>query len=245
MPAPGDQRAVTRRHDRRAAGRATATARCGRSPTSAGTAATSCCPVGRHDEPRRDPVPVPRAGATSSTAALRLAPRFGDARDLRPAARPAWCRLRSDEWGGWVFVNVSGTAAPLLDSLGNLAEFGATYPLGVRSAGRRRRRHRLRARGQLEDRDRELPRVLPLPADPPRARAGSARPTRVTTSTDHRGAWVGGTMELIDDADDDVARRSQSAARCSRACGRRASERRGPLRRRVPQPAASACTPTT
>ena len=52
----------------------------------------------------------------------------------------------------------------------------------LRRAGARRPAH-LRGRGELEGDRGELPRVLPLPADPPRAVPGHARRTPATTTT--------------------------------------------------------------
>jgi len=45
---------------------------------------------------------------------LLVAPRFGDVADV------GLVRLAAAEWGGWVFVNVSGTAGPLDQHLGSV-----------------------------------------------------------------------------------------------------------------------------
>ena len=79
-------------------------------------------------------------------------------------------------WGPFVFVNPdAGRARRSREALGDLPEV-------VRRARARRRRaalpppRRVRDPRELEDRARELPRVLPLPAQPPRAGVGDRRP---------------------------------------------------------------------
>ena len=96
---------------------------------------------------------------------LRLAPHFGDVPNFDQSAM-GLVRVAHAEWGGWVFVNVDGQAPPFEEHLGGFAD--ARRGLGVRTP-RRRRDPRVRPPGQLEDRHRELPRVLPLPPDPSRA----------------------------------------------------------------------------
>ncbi len=83
--------------------------------------------------------------------------------------------MAAGTWGPFVFVNPDADAAPLAEALGDLPEV-------VRRARARRRRARLppprrvRDPRELEDRARELPRVLPLPAQPPGARLADRRP---------------------------------------------------------------------
>ncbi len=73
------------------------------------------------------------------------------------------------EWEGWVFVNASGDAGSFDDHIGTFADLVAPYEPGRLVVGRDARLH---AHGELEARDRELPRVLPLPGHPPGALPG-------------------------------------------------------------------------
>ena len=101
---------------------------------------------------------------------LGAAPRFGDLEGFDKAEYPL-IAARIHEWHGWIFVNPDGGAPPFEAYAGNLDE----RALGVGAgAPVRRREPRLRDRGELEDDHRELPRVLPLPVDPPRALRGDA-----------------------------------------------------------------------
>ena len=99
---------------------------------------------------------------------LRLAPHFGDVPSFDPGSM-GLLPVRHAEWGGWVFVNVDGAAGPFEDHLGGFGTLAAAWEC---ERLRARRHPRVRAGGQLEDRDRELPRVLPLPAHPSRAVPG-------------------------------------------------------------------------
>ena len=87
---------------------------------------------------------------------LRAAPR-ADREAGFEAEGLSLVELRLEQWGPLLFVNPDAEAPPLLETLGPVPELvpldGARVP----------RPRRLRARGELEDRLRELPRVLPLP----------------------------------------------------------------------------------
>ncbi len=101
---------------------------------------------------------------------LKGAPRFGDVAGFDRAEYPL-VRARVAEWHGWVFVNASGTATDLADAVGNLdGLISAWEPERLFVGGR----HEYVIRGELEDDHRELPRVLPLPVDPPGAVRGDA-----------------------------------------------------------------------
>ena len=192
------------------------TASCGRSPTSAATAATSCWPAGRPRTAASIQCPY-HAWSYELDGRLRLAPRFDGAENFDPSEFPL-SPVRSEEWGGWIFVNVSGGAPAFSEALGTLADVVAPYECErlVPAAT-----HTYDARGQLEAAPRELPRVLPLPADPSRAVPG--QPARLSGDNydDHTGAWVGGTMDLADGRGDDVARRPLGGVRRSAASRRR------------------------
>ena len=77
-------------------------------------------------------------------------------------------------WGPFVFANPDLDAPGLDVALGDLPEVVAENGLDVDSLALPRPR-RLRDQRELEDRDRELPRVLPLPAEPPGLREADRR----------------------------------------------------------------------
>jgi Rieske 2Fe-2S family protein len=59
---------------------------------------------------------------------FKTAPSFVDRADWRrDDPDNSLLQARVEEWGGWVFVNTSGDAAPLAEHLGNLAETLAPY----------------------------------------------------------------------------------------------------------------------
>ena len=130
-------------------------------------------------------------------------------------ARPASCGCGARSTAEWTFVNVSGTAARCSTRWGTWPR-SATYPLDDLVVGAS---HRYELRGQLEDRAGELPRVLPLPADPPRARAD--QPGRLRRRVRRSPGRLGRRHDGADRRSrHDVARRAQRR-RCSRACGGR------------------------
>ena len=77
-------------------------------------------------------------------------------------------------WGPFVFANPDMDAPALDVALGDLPEVVAENGLDVDSL-RFHDREPLRDQGELEDRDRELPGVLPLPAEPPGLREADRR----------------------------------------------------------------------
>ena len=113
---------------------------------------------------------------------LRAAPRTQRRPGLRARRARAACRWRSAPGARSCSSTPTPDAPPLAEALGDL-------PGGRARARPRRRRaalpppRRVRDPGELEDRARELPRVLPLPAQPPGARLGDRRPP-----ADARGA---------------------------------------------------------
>ncbi len=165
---------------------------CGCSRTPAGTAATSCCPRARRRSGSSITCPY-HAWTYDLAGALVGAPGFREDADLRAGrARPG--RAAGDGLGG---LGVRARAARAgqrprcrrsTDHLGDLGRLVAPYDL--RGAGARRPAH-LRGRGELEGDRGELPRVLPLPADPPASCARSARRTPATTTTCPVPGWAG------------------------------------------------------
>jgi glycine betaine catabolism A len=127
---------------------------------------------------------------------LRSAPRFGDHESF-VREEVGLVRLRSEEYGGWTFVNVSGTAAPLLDALGNLADVGGAYPLDDLVVGASHR-YELAANWKIAQENYHECYHCPL-IHPELVRISP--PDSGDAFDDHRGAWVGGTMDLIDEAD--------------------------------------------
>ena len=92
---------------------------------------------------------------------------------------PGLNRVRMEERHGLLFADVSGTAGPLDDHLGDLTPHLEHYRLGELE---RARRDHLRRRGELEGDRRELLRVPALPGRAPRAQPPLAT-TRAARST--------------------------------------------------------------
>ena len=167
-------RLVRRDAGRRAAGRADPRPRrrrCARSPTSAATAARSS----RAGAGERGTLQCPyHAWTYGLDGCLRAAPRTRDDPGFDTEGL-GLVPMAAGTWGPFAFVNPDAEA--------RAARAGARRP--PRGRGRARAR-RLRARlppsrrvrdpRELEDRARELPRVLPLPAQPPGARLADRRP---------------------------------------------------------------------
>ena len=126
--------------------------------------------------PRDAPVPVPRVDVRPRRVAAHRA-----ARGSRAGLRRRGLSLHPvlvDTWGPLVFVNPDPSAAPLADTLGDL-------PAGARRRRPRpvdarvpRAQPRPGDRSELEDRRRELPRVLPLPRRPSELQQADRRRSR-------------------------------------------------------------------
>ena len=143
---------------------ATRTASCADSSTSAATGGISSPRAKGAGRPSSAPTTRGRTGSTARSARRRA--RSASRASTRAGSRS--CPLAVDTWGPFVFVNPDPDAAPLADTLGELPELvaksgldfvGPPLPLPLRLGDRR----------QLEDRARELPRVLPLRRSPIRA----------------------------------------------------------------------------
>ena len=137
-------------------------------------------------------------------------------RRVRPAAQ-----VPVAEWHGWCSSTLRRRRPAVRGPLGALGAIVAPYG---RSGWSRRGTHNYELAANWKIAHRELPRVLPLPADPPGAVPGQPADAAATTTTARR-AWVGGWMDLRDGAADDVAGRAQrTACRCPAlaepSCGR-------------------------
>ena len=169
---------------------------------------------------------------------LGAAPRFGDLDAFDKTDYPLIV-ARIHEWNGWIFVNPDGAAAPFESYVGNLDRADRGLGDGPPVRGRHAR---IRDRGELEDDHRELPRVLPLPVDPPGALRGDARPTRGRTSRT-TALWVGGIHGPEGLRRDDVGH-GRVAGRADPRPERRAAPARSTTSGCSPT-CCSACTPTT
>ena len=107
------------------------------------------------------------------SGSLRAAPGY-KGNDTFDAENHGLVELPVERWQGWVFVHAatslaSGEALPFTEYIGELDRFVSAYDPASLGA---RRPALLRRRGELEGDLRELPRVLPLPSDPPGALPG-------------------------------------------------------------------------
>ena len=131
----------------------------------------------------------------------------------QPSVDCASCRRPSGT--GWC-SSTARAARPGRCRSADLDELVAPYEPERLVVGRHAR---VRRRGQLEDHQRELPRVLPLPHDPPGAVQVSPADSGANYET--AGAWVGGWMDAARGRRDDVARRAQRRRAAARAVGER------------------------
>ena len=168
---------------------------------------TSCWRPGASRTRPGDPLPVPRLGVRAGRRVPgHPAVRQGHRRRRSTGPSSALVPARVEQWHGWVFANVSGDAPPLAEQLGNAGMVVDGYDAAAAGA---RRPARVRGRGQLEGDRRELPGVLPLRADPPRAVRGHAAglrprlPGRAGRLLGRRPAGAAGRRA------DDVAGRAQ------------------------------------
>ena len=167
-------------------------------------------------------------GATASTAASS---RRRTPTRSRTSASPGLSRVRMEERHGLLFADVSGTAGPLDDHLGDLD--AAPRALPARRARAPRRDH-LRRRVELEGDRRELLRVPALPGRAPRAQPPQPLHERRRVLRRRR------LVRRLDDAQrgrgDDGAERRPRAPPRHQGPEREGAARR-PLLRALPQPA--------
>ena len=138
-------------------------------------------------------------------APLRRAATASTGADVRPRSPVA-----VEEWHGWVLVNVVGRRRRRWPSTRRARR--RSSPATSASASWSAATPHLRAGGQLEAARRELPRVLPLPAHPPRALRGQPAGRAATTATITTGMWIGGWHGAGRRRRDDVARRPRGGA---------------------------------
>ena len=233
----GSQTRRHRRRRRRAADPRPRTARCAPSPTSAGTAATSCCPCGVVAQQARDRLPVPRLDLPARRLAARRAGLPGRRRTSTRRST-GWSSCRSVEWHGWVFVNASGRAAPFAEHVGELeADRGAVRAGGPACAVAS---HDYEVAANWKVVVENYHECYHCPLIHPELCAVS--PPASGDNLDLPGAWVGGSMDLRDEARHDVARRAQRRRRdrrCATPSGARCSTSG------CSPTCSSACTPTT
>ena len=194
------------------------TACCGRSPTSAGTAATSCCRAASRPASGSHRLPVPRAGPTSSTARCATRPAASATSRASTSRSSGWSRSTSSSGTAGSSSTRPARAARSSEHVGGLEQIVANYrPEDLVTVAS----HSYELATQLEDHRRELPGVLPLLVDPPRAVPGQPaaerREPRPRRRLDRR----------LDGPDarrrHDVARRPQRRRRDRRADRRRAA----------------------
>ena len=122
---------------------------------------------------------------------LRLAPRF-DAGNFDPST-VALIPVRNAEWGGWVFVNVSGDAPPFEQHLGSLADALANWECD-RLVVAHTHRYELAANWKIAIENYNECYHCPL-IHPELAWVS---PPESGDNHEGRGAWVGGSMDLAD-----------------------------------------------
>ena len=128
---------------------------------------------------------------------LRNAPQLSKVDEGFDADQFGLAELRLVNWHGWLFVDPSGEDADFAEHVAGWEEIIAPYrPEDLTVVDR----HSYELGHQLEGDRRELPGVLPLLDDPPRAVADqpAAPAARTWTPT---GSWIGGWMSLIDEAE--------------------------------------------
>lgn len=126
---------------------------------------------------------------------LRIAPRFDDVPNFDPA-RLALFPLRVHEWGGFVFVNVSGDAVAFDEHLGDLDGLLAPYELD-RLEPAATHHYDLTANWKLVHENYHecyhCPRIHP-------ELCAVTAPMSGDNARGQRGDWVGGTLELREHA---------------------------------------------
>ncbi len=126
---------------------------------------------------------------------LRLAPRFDGAENFDPSEFPL-SPVRSEEWGGWLFVNVSGGAPAFSEVLGTLADVVAPYEC-ERLVPAATHTYTLEANWKLPHENYQECYHCPL-IHPELCRVSP--PLSGDNYENHTGAWVGGTMDLAEGA---------------------------------------------
>jgi Rieske 2Fe-2S family protein len=126
---------------------------------------------------------------------LRQASRFSDIPGFDIADLPLQ-EIRTREWHGWVFVNLSGDARPLEDWLGNLDEYISPWePERLRVAAR----HEYVVQANWKLVVENFLECYHCPSIHPELCRVS--PPESAEAFDHTGIWIGGPMELRDAAE--------------------------------------------
>ena len=113
--------------------------------------------------------------------ALIAAPGCARSTSFDPDGSTGWCALPVEVWHGWLFVNADAARRPLRRVTSGR---WTTWSRRTRpSAWCGSPSHDYVVAANWKVVDRELPRVLPLPADPPRAVPGEPTDERSTTTT--------------------------------------------------------------
>ena len=127
---------------------------------------------------------------------LRFTPRFDGPDGFDPAEHPL-VAVRTAEWCGWVFVNVSGDAPPLAEHLGDLGgEMRRWAPERLVAAASHR--YELAANWKLPLEN--FHECFHCPAIHPEFCQVSP-PGSGQNSVDHRGLWIGGWLALVEGAE--------------------------------------------
>ena len=123
---------------------------------------------------------------------LKAAPNFRDVPDFDAAEFPL-LTMAAQEWHGYVFVNASGDAGPLSDQLGDLDQVVAPYDMAslVTLA-----RHDYVVDSNWKVLSENYNECYHCPTIHPELCAVS--PPDSGADYDGRGAWVGGSMDLVD-----------------------------------------------
>lgn len=127
---------------------------------------------------------------------LRIAPKFGGVPNFDPL-RSGLVPIRAGEWGGWVFVNLSGTAMLLEEHVGQLDAITSRYGLGdlVVAASHQ---YEIAANWKLVQENYQECYHCPL-IHPELCKVSPADSGR---NYDHEGGlWVGGRMDLAPGVD--------------------------------------------
>ena len=146
-------------------------------------------PCGATDQAPQHRLPVPRVGVQARRHAAQRAGLHATSRASTPAASSGWPNCAWSNWHGWLFVDPSGQDAEFADHVaGTRGRHRAVPPRGPDD----RRAALLRAGHQLEGDRRELPGVLPLLDDPPRAVPDQPADQRREPRPDRARGWAAG-----------------------------------------------------
>jgi Rieske 2Fe-2S family protein len=127
---------------------------------------------------------------------LRLAPRFGDVANFDPTEM-GLLPVAHAEWGGWIFLDVNGTAGPFAEHLGDFADLAAAWEPERLVVGATHE-YDVRANWKVAIENYHECYHCPL-IHPELCRVSPS--DSGSNFRDGVGAWVGGDMELADGAE--------------------------------------------